>query len=403
MCLYARAGVLYEGENEVGVSHFVEHLAFRSINAVFGGTLYETLDRNGLTFTAATYKELIQFSITGRRSDFACAADILTKLFEPFRPSMLKGDFAAERGRIRAEIREYGEKSSLDYLVKGSVWQHTPAGRMITGTLSDVSALSLAACERARQRILAKDNFFFYLTGNFPADAVGTLAACADRYAPSLCRFPPRENVCPLPPDYRRRRAGVLLKNADYYMVELSFDLDPSRPFAGKAARNLFYDMLFAGENCLFFRELSEKHGFIYSYDAKLEEYRNAANLCVSYEVSGKNLYDSISAAVDVFERLKTDASGLATAKVFYTDSAALALDNAEELGWTMAYESHILGERFESVKERADNYRRVTQEDIMKLAADTFRRTALVAGVKGKKKSIDAERIEAILARLGQ
>ncbi len=397
LCVYARAGVLYEEDNERGISHFVEHIVFRNINAIMGGKLYDILDEAGLTFTAATYKEFIQFCITGESSKFLLAGNILLKLFEELNSERLGDDFELERGRIRAEIREYDEKASLDWLVKNNVWQSTALANMITGTLGDVSKITVAKCERARRKMFSKDNFFFYATGNYDEKDIDEL--CARIGGISVGNTPLRDNVCILPEKYMNRDVSVLTKDASYYMVELCFDFDV--PGAKKPVRNLFYDMMFAGENCRFFKALSEDMGYIYSYDAKIEEYKNAGNLSISYEVAHKDLYDSLEMAAALFNRMKKDAEGLSRAKVFYTSNACLSLDNAEELNWNMAYENHILDEGIISIDDKRERYEKVTPEDITALASKVFRTKNLVIGIKGRKKKLDLEKINGIFTVL--
>ncbi len=398
LCLYAKGGVLYEGKKDIGISHFVEHIVFRNINILMDGRLYDILDDAGLTFTAATYKEFMQFSITGESSKFSLAADIITKLFETLQKELSDADFELERGRIRAEIREYDEKASLDYLVKKRVWQESPAADMITGTLGSVSKITLSKCESARKEIFSLGNFFFYVTGNISDDDIAYLASATEKY--EVEKYGNRENICPVPDDYMKRNIEVLTKDSSYYMVEMCFDMDV--PKATKAVRNLFYDMMFSGENCRFFRELSEKLGYIYSYDAKIEEYKNCGNISISYEVAYKDLYDSINAASELFRSMKTDACGLSRAKVYYTDNACLMLDNAEELNWTMAYENYILDESVKSIEEKKKRYEEVTEDDIKALAKKVFRTSNLVIGIKGRKKKIDTERVLKIFEILG-
>lgn len=397
LCVYARAGVMYEKPREVGVSHFVEHMAFRNIDRLYDGKLYDLLDGAGLTFSAATYKEFMQFCITGASAHFSLAADILSKLFEPLSPSLRGEIFEAEHGRVRAEIREYDEKSSLEYLTKREVWRGTPLENMITGSLGSVSRLTHAACERARREIFASDNCFLYATGKFSDADLDDLINKVEKY--SLHEPIGRSNKAAVPQMFHKREKTVLLRDSSYYMVEMCFDVDMAA--AQKPTRTLFYDRLFAGENCLFFKELSERCGYIYSYDAKLEEYGHAGNLSVSYEVARKDLEKSLEKATELFELIKHDASGLSLSKAYYTENACLLLDNAEELNWTMAYENHIFEERVETVAARRERYERVTEEDICRLAHDVFRRCNLVIGIKGRKKYVNTDAIEAILSRL--
>ena len=335
LCLYARAGVLYEDEKENGISHFVEHIVFRNINCIYEGKLYDLLDSAGLTFTAATYKEFMQFCITGKSSRFSLAADILTKLFEPLSETLSGEEFESERGRIRAEIRECDEKSSLEYVVKKEVWDKTPLARMITGTLGSVSRITPKKCEDARRRLFACDNAFFYATGNFSDADLDYLEEKTNSY--TLCPALKRENKTPLPASFGNRHSPILLRDSAYY------------------------------------------------------------------EVSLKNLYDSLSAAVRLLNEMKKEigAAALANAKIYYTDNACLLLDNAEELNWTMAYENHILGGGSVSLSERSARYEAVGEEDVRRMAQKTFCRRSRMIGIKGRKKKLDLDRIETILAEL--
>ena len=59
LCLYVKAGSMYESKKNNGISHFLEHIVFRNIHYKMNGTLYQTLDRLGLEFNATTYLSLI--------------------------------------------------------------------------------------------------------------------------------------------------------------------------------------------------------------------------------------------------------------------------------------------------------------------------------------------------------
>lgn len=80
---YVKAGVLYEEENENGITHFWEHIEFRNLNRLHQNELYALLAMHGLSMNAATYKEFVQFKISGAPDRFRTAADIFTKILEP--------------------------------------------------------------------------------------------------------------------------------------------------------------------------------------------------------------------------------------------------------------------------------------------------------------------------------
>ena len=83
LCLYLRAGSMFETDAENGISHFFEHIIFKNINKKYDGKLYKKLDMLGLDFNGCTYKEFMQFIITGASAHFEEAVKILTSIFEP--------------------------------------------------------------------------------------------------------------------------------------------------------------------------------------------------------------------------------------------------------------------------------------------------------------------------------
>ena len=48
--LFVRAGMLYENESELGITHFLEHAIIRNVNKIYGMKLYSELDNRALEF-----------------------------------------------------------------------------------------------------------------------------------------------------------------------------------------------------------------------------------------------------------------------------------------------------------------------------------------------------------------
>ena len=43
--LFLKAGSMYESAEESGITHFLEHVSIRNVNALMNGELYPTLDK----------------------------------------------------------------------------------------------------------------------------------------------------------------------------------------------------------------------------------------------------------------------------------------------------------------------------------------------------------------------
>lgn len=395
--LYVKAGPLYESADENGMSHLVEHITIRNINAVMGGNLYRELDRLGLKLNACTYSELMQITLTGSPETADKAFEIFAMIFSEL--ALTADEIALERGRIKAEIREDDDKSTLDYFTNRIVWEGTPLERTITGTRSVIDKASRKRISEEKYKLLSADNVFVYLTGCVSDSGISKLIGEIEKYSisgkPLL-----RDNTAVVPKNMFDRDGKIAVKSADNTIVRISFDVNTAN--VQGAALMLLYDILFEGDSCKIYQELSEKTGLIYSYTPYLERYKNVGCLYFLYEVAPAKLYDTISIVADVIKSVKegiTDELSYVTAP--YTKNRAMLLDNPDDLNWNMAYEAHFLGRDYYSVDDSIKEYSKVTPDDITRTAKAVFNKKNMTVTLKGRKKSINTEKIKDILAEI--
>ena len=395
LTLYVRAGSMFEKEEENGITHLFEHLVFRSVNRKMNGTLYRELDRLGLCLEGCTYKEFVRFTVSGAKEHFAEGADILLKFLEPL--TLTKEDIRLEKSRVKAEIREESERTTLDFFADAAVHEGTSLSRSIAGTAGKVERITLARLCAFREEMLSVKNIFFYATGAVDEKSITALCARLDT-VPLSDAYAQKENIAPLSPRFCRRDGDVFIKNSKKHMVRLSVDVDTS--LASDATLTLLYDVLFGeGESARVHQALSESTGYIYSFRAGMELYQNAAVISVSYEITPSLLLPSVSLLLSTLKAIKKNAAGCtACVKAPYTDNAYIVLDADADLNWSRAYESKILGLPYATVSERKAAYAAVTDEDIRALAERLFTPKNLTLAVKGEKKKINADALRALL-----
>ena len=125
---------MYESDRENGITHLLEHLRFRNANKIKNGEFYRLIDSLGLNFSACTYRDLVQFSVTGAAGALRKAGELTCLLLSPLILDRRETDL--EIKRIKAEIREGDEKNSLEFFSDSFVWENTPLRNPITGTAS---------------------------------------------------------------------------------------------------------------------------------------------------------------------------------------------------------------------------------------------------------------------------
>ena len=392
--LFLRAGSMYEEIS--GITHFLEHAAIRNVGALMGGNLYSTLDRCGMDFNASTFSEMVQFYITGATTNFDRGADIISKLLSPI--ILTSADIRTERDRIKAEIREGDDRTSLSSFSYNIVYEGTSLARTITGTLGGVDKINRTRLEQYRRSVMTAENMFFYVTGNFTDENLRTLRENIEAY--SLDHGEMQTNIAPVCTSFGKRDGKVHLKNADFTMLRFSFDMDMSRITVAES--DLLYDMLLGGYNSRLFIEMSEKRGLFYDISGSSDRYGNIGTLVFSFEVRSGSVSDAVQTVVNILRDFKKNTP-LPEEMMWadYVDNAGLLYDDPRELNFVFAYDNHIMNSGYKSIEERSAKYRAVTPERIREISDMIFRVENLTLTLKGNKKKIDLASIENIIKNL--
>ncbi len=391
--LFLKAGAIYEEPNESGITHFLEHITIRNVNSVMGGGLYTLLDRHGIEFNASTYSEMVQFYLSGASANFAVATEVISKLYSEI--ALSAEEISAERGRIKAEIRENDEKNSIVGISNSAVHAGTSLAGSITGTLGSVSGITKHRLENYRKKVFTSENIFLYVTGCFTEGDLDRLAELVGAW--ELGEGEKKENIAPVSKKFGRREGKITFKSADFTMLRFNFDMDISKVTLPET--DLIYDILFGGYNSRFFIEMSEKRGLLYDISGNVERYKNIGTLAFSYEVRGDMIYDAVQLSLDILydisNRILTEEECM---KAGYVDNAEMLCDDNRDLNFTFAYDNHIMSEGYKTLSERAARYKAVAPEDIRRAARVIFAPENLTLAVKGNKKRIDTDRLEKLI-----
>lgn len=395
--LFVKAGLLYEMDNEAGITHFLEHAVIRNINKLYGMKLYSELDKRGVEFNASTFSEMIQFYVSGASSEFRFGAEIISRVLDPI--ALTSDEIDKERKRIKAEIRESDDKTSLASFTSKNVFAGTSLSKSILGTNKSIDSVSVSKLEKYRRKNFTDGNMFFYLTGNFTDEDVKIFAKMIE--SKKFSHSDGFDNCAPVPKNFGKRPLDVYIKNADFSMARFTFDVDMTRFCA--AELDLLYDILLSGYNSKLFVELSEKRGLCYDISGGTERYKNIGTFHFSFELKERDVYEAVEIAVNILIEMKNDLlADDECMKAGYVSNAYMLYDDFRELNFTFAYDNHILEEKYSSIDDRKSRYNAITPERIREVANEIFSVDNLTFTMKGKKKRIDKEKLLSKLKRLG-
>ncbi len=255
--LWVASGARHETPEQHGISHFLEHMAFKGTARRTAAEIAEEIEQVGGELNAATSLDATYYYARVLKDDVGIAIDLLADIVQ--NPRYSDEDLARERDVILQEIA--GTKDSPDDivydLIQDAAFADQPLGRPVLGTAESVSAITtadlrafLAARYRASHMVLSA-------AGNIEH---GDLV----RHAEALFQgLNPGEPSAAIPAKYVGG-SRLSVKPFEQAHVVLGFEGISFRDPAFYPAQ-VFSGLFGGGMSSRLFQEIREKRGLCYS------------------------------------------------------------------------------------------------------------------------------------------
>lgn len=261
--IWVEAGSRYEAPALQGISHFVEHMAFKGTPTRSARQISEEMDLLGGSLNAYTAKEYTRYYAQTLAENARPALELLTDML--LHSKMDPADVALEQGVILEEMAMYedvGEDLAHEALC-ASVWPASPLGRPICGTRETVSALSAEDLRRYVREEYTPGRMVAAVAGRFDRgeilDCLGTtlgvLSAGSERPEADAPVFTP----------------GLTLKSKDFEQVSLELAV-PGLPAEARTREGadprycmMLLNFIVGGASSRLFLRLREELGLAYS------------------------------------------------------------------------------------------------------------------------------------------
>ena len=174
--LWIGAGSMYETKEECGLSHFVEHMLFKSTENRTTREIAVEMDALGGQVNAFTSKECTCYYAKVIAEHLPRAMSLLSDLL--LNAKMDEEEFEKERGVILEEIamgEDTPEDLVYDLLAEAYFGDH-PLARPILGTDEQISSVSREALIAFRKKHYRPDNTVLAIAGQFDLDQFKAMA-----------------------------------------------------------------------------------------------------------------------------------------------------------------------------------------------------------------------------------
>lgn len=170
-------GTRDEDPAQMGISHFLEHMAFKRTATMTGQDIDHAFEEMGAEHNAATWKEMTFYWARVLGENRERCLHVLAELTHPVLDAQ---DFDAERNVILEEIARYDDMPShvlLDHFMHDYFGDHPLAWETL-GTPETIRALTVDQMRDYWNRRYGTQNILFAIAGNFDWESVkGQVAA----------------------------------------------------------------------------------------------------------------------------------------------------------------------------------------------------------------------------------
>lgn len=361
-------GSVSESENNLGISHFIEHMSFKGTEKRSAFQIAKELDEIGGRINAFTGKDMTMFFAVVLDQHIELAVDVLSDLF--LNSKFDQKDLKMEKGVILEEISMYEDTPDelIHDLFAETVLAGHPAAWPTLGTQKTVRSLSREDLLGYKHKHYVPDNLIISVAGNIQHEDIVSIIKKYFRKLKGKKHHV--EHVHP------KMESKTVLKHKKIEQVHLCLggksvsQLDPDR-----YAFTIMDNILGGSMSSRLFQEVREKRGLVYSVYSSITPFRDFGIYYIYAGTSKENYKKVIDLAMIELSSIKkvgvTDDE-LRRSKEHLKGTLVLGLESTSSRMSFIARSEHFYNKVI-TVDEIFKKIDEVTQDDIVRIANHYF------------------------------
>lgn len=363
------AGSRYETRQNNGISHFLEHMAFKgTAKRPTARQISSLIDGIGAESNAFTSKEITGYYIKSSSDHINLALDLLSDML-----SNLKLDPAEidkERGVILEEINLYEDTPSrkIGDIFERLLYGDTPMGWDVAGEKDVIKKITRGDFLTYMKSLYSGDNMTVVVAGNI--DVGKTLDEVKHFFSP-LKRFKIKSFE---KTNEKQRISQVFLKHkkteqAHFALGVRTVGLNNEKD---RYPLSILSTILGGGMSSRLFHEIREKRGLAYYVRTVSEHYTDLGYLATFAGVDPKRIDQAIKLVVDEYKKVvkkgKITKTELEKAKEYVKGHFVLELEDSKSLALFFGADE-ILEEKNQTPEQVIEKIRNVSLGDVLVVA----------------------------------
>ena len=364
--IWVKSGSRSETEAEHGISHMLEHMAFKGTTSRNALEIAETIENVGGDLNAATSVEHTGYFARVLKEDVALAGDILSDILQ--NSLFEQNELDREQQVIVQEIgaaRDNPDDHVFD-LFQSAAYPSQPIGRSILGTVESVKSFGPDAIRAYMDRNYVGDRMVICAAGNVDHDALVDVAG--ERFRDL------KPSGAPEP--IRARYVGGeerLLSDHEQAHIVLGFE---GRAYNsdGFYAAQILASILGGGMSSRLFQEVREKRGLCYSIYAFHWAFGDSGIFGVAASTGEEQVTELLPVVLDELRRATEQISDEEVVRVRNQIRAGLlmSLESPSSRAGQLARQQILWGRPI-PLQETVERINRITADRVKQVARQIF------------------------------
>lgn len=378
------AGSRYETRKNSGISHFLEHMAFKGTKKRPSALDISTLiDGIGGEFNAFTGKEATGYYIKSSANHTDLCLDVLSDMLQ--NSLFDEKEINKEKGVILEEINLYEDTPvrKISDVFEKLVYGDTPMGWDIAGEKDVIKSIQRKDFISYMNSLYSAGNLTVVLAGGITTQKANSLA---EKYFGKMKKFDTlRYNKVV----ENQKEPALLIKQKKTEQVHVAIGVRTvSLKHNDRHALAVLSAILGGGMSSRLFHEVREKRGLAYYVRSSSDHYQDCGNLVSTAGVDPKRAGEAIEVILSEYNRIKNEKNGISSkelkkAKEYLKGHLVLELEDSRSVAGFYAHQE-LLEKEIDNPGEAIAKIAKVSAEEVQAAAQKYFKNEGLNLAIIG-------------------
>ncbi len=373
--VWVKVGARYEKQEVNGISHLLEHMAFKGTETRSARKIAEEIEDVGGFMNAYTSREVTAYHVKVLKEHFALGAEIIADIL--LNSNFPEEELQKEKGVIIQEIKR-SQDDPYDVVFddyQDTIYKDQPLGRSILGPIENIKKMTRDDIFEYMNNGYTAPRMVFSVSGNIEHSDVMTVAeklfsniSSEDKVTFEKATYTPGEARH----SKENEQVNLVLgfKGYDYHHKDYF-------------TATILSAVLGGGMSSRLFQEIREKRGLVYSIYAFSSSNSDTGNFGIYAGTGIEEVKELIPVACEELKKVTKEISDdeISRAKARIKSSILMGREESDRRCDKNASQL-LMFDRIIPKEEMINNYEKVTKQDLIRVAGEIFSTKPSIASI---------------------